>query len=61
MKTLGTYRDEVPALGIVEACMKRKDKVTSVKLSESTLLIKNRAGSDFSASFVELVDGFESI
>lgn len=41
--------------------MKRKDKVTSAELSESSLLIKNRAAGDFSTGFGELVDGFESI
>ncbi len=41
--------------------MKRKDKVTSVKLSESSLLIKDRAGGDFSAGFGVLFDGFQSI
>lgn len=45
----------------MEACMKRKDKVTSAELIESSLLVNDRAGSDFSASFGELVDGFESI
>lgn len=54
-------RDEVPVLGIVEACMKRKDKVTSAELGESSLLIQDRAAGDFSAGFIELVDGFESI
>jgi hypothetical protein len=61
LENLGTYRDEVPVFGIVEACMKRKDKVTSAELSESSLLIKNRAAGDFSTGFGELVDGFESI
>jgi hypothetical protein len=41
--------------------MKRKDKVTSAELSEGSLLIKDRAASDFCAGFGELVDGFESI
>lgn len=61
MENLSTNRDEVPALGIVEACMKRKDEVTSVELIESTLLIKDRTGGDFSAGLGELFDGFESI
>jgi len=45
----------------VEACVKRKNKVTSAELGESRLLIKDRAAGNFSASFGELVDGFESI
>lgn len=61
MENLGAYRDEVPVLGIVEACMKRKDKITSAKLSESSLLIQDRAAGDFPAVFGELVDSFESI
>lgn len=61
MENLDAYRDEVPVFGIVEACMKREDKVTSAELSESSLLIKNRAAGDFSAGFCELFDGFESI
>jgi hypothetical protein len=41
--------------------MKWKDKVTSAELSESSLLVQDRAAGDFSAGFIELVDGFESI
>jgi hypothetical protein len=41
--------------------MKREDKVTSVELSESSLLIQDRAAGDFSAGFGVLFDGFESI
>jgi hypothetical protein len=61
LENLSAYRDEVPVLGIVEARMKWKDKVTSTELIESSLLVKDRAAGDFSASFGELVDGFESI
>ena len=61
MENLSAYRDKVPVLGIVEACMERKDKFTSVELSESGLLVHDRAAGDFSAVFGELVDGFESI
>ncbi len=61
LEILSAYRDEVPVLGIVEACMKRKDKVTSAELSESSLLVKDRAAGNFSAGFGDLVDGFESI
>ena len=41
--------------------MKRKDKVTSAELIERSLLVNDRAGSDFSPGFGKLVDGFESI
>jgi hypothetical protein len=61
VENFGAYRDEVPVLGIVETCMKRKDKVVSAEHSERSLLIENRAAGDFSAGFGELVDGFESI
>ena len=46
---LRAYRDEVVVLSIVEACMKRKDKVISTKLSKSSLLINDGAAGDFSA------------
>jgi hypothetical protein len=56
-----TYRNEVVVLGIVEACMKRENKVIPVQLGKSSLLIENRAARDFSPSRSVLVDGFESI
>lgn len=46
----------------MEGCIKRKDKVTSTKLSECSLLIDDcAAGYVSSASCGVLVDGFESI
>ena len=45
----------------MEACLKRKDKVSSAELGECGLLIKDRAAGDLSAVFGELVDGLESI
>jgi hypothetical protein len=56
-----TYRDEVIVLGIVEACMKRENKVIPAQLGKSSLLIENRTAPDFSPFRGVLVDGFESI
>lgn len=61
MEILCAYRDQVPVLSIVEACMKRKNEVASAKLSERKLLVKDRAASDLSAGLAVLVDSFESI
>lgn len=56
-----TYRNEVIVLGIVEACMKRENKVIPVQLGKSSLFIENRAAPNFSTSRRVLVDGFEGI
>ena len=61
LESLCAYRDEVVVLSIVEACMKRKDKVIPAKLGKSSLLIKDHAAGNFSAGLGVLVDGFESI
>lgn len=56
LESLGAYSEEVPVVGIMKACMKRKYKVASAEPSESSLLIEDRA--DISA---ELVDDLENI
>jgi len=56
-----TYSDEVVVLGIVEACMKRENKVIPIQLGKSSLFIEYRAARDFSPFGGVLVDGFESI
>ena len=55
------YHDEVVVIVIVEACMKRENKVVPTQLGKSSLLIANRAESDFSPFGGVLVDGLESI
>jgi hypothetical protein len=55
-----THRNEVVVLGIVEACMKRENKVIPIQLGKSSLLILNRSPHNFSPSG-GVLDGFESI
>jgi hypothetical protein len=61
LENLSAYRDEVPALGIVEAGVKCNDKVTSAELCERSFLIKDRVPGNIYASFSDFVDGFDNI
>ena len=57
------YRDEVVVLGVVEACMKRENKIIPIQLGKSSALLEDRAARDFDFSPFGgvLFDGFESI